>query len=36
MGSAVLWRFEIERIIASIDGIRDGTEGYPDLSEVVE
>ena len=29
-------RFEIEKIIASIDGIREGTEDYPDLSGVVE
>ena len=29
-------RFEIEKIIASIDGIREGTESYHDLSEVVE
>jgi len=36
MGDAVMKRFEIERIIASIDGIRDGTESFPDLSEVVK
>ena len=36
MGGAVMKRFEIEKIIASIDGIREGTESYPDLSEVVE
>ncbi len=29
-------RNEIKKIIASIDGIREGTESYPDLSEVVE
>ena len=36
MGNAVMQRFEIEKIIASIDGIREGTEDYPDLSGVVE
>ena len=29
-------QFEIKKIIASIDCIREGTESYPDLSEVVE
>ena len=29
-------RFEITKIIASIDGIREGTESFPDLSDVVE
>ena len=29
-------RFEIKKIIASIDGIREGTESYPVLSGVVE
>jgi len=36
MGDEVIKRFEIEKIIASIDGIREGTESFPDLSEVVE
>ena len=36
MGDEVIKRFEIEKIIASIDGIREGTESYPDLSDVVE
>jgi hypothetical protein len=29
-------RNEIKKIITSIDSIREGTESYPDLSEVVE
>ena len=29
-------RNEIEKIILSINGIREGTESFPDLSEVVE
>jgi len=33
MGDAVMKRFEIEKIIASIDGIREGTESFPDLSD---
>jgi len=36
MRDAVIKRFEIEKIIASINGIREGTEDYPDLSVVVE
>jgi len=36
MGDAVMNRFEKEKIIASIDGIREGTESYPDISGVVE
>ena len=36
MGDAVIKRNEIEKIIASIDGIREGTESFPALSEVVE
>ena len=36
MGDAVMKRNEIKKIIASIDGIREGTESFPDLSEVVE
>ena len=36
MGDEVMKRFEIEKIIASIDGIREGTESFPDLSGVVE
>ena len=34
-GGAVMKRFEKEKIIVSIDGIRKGTESFPDLSEVV-
>jgi len=36
MGDEVIKRFEIEKIIASIDGIREGTESFPDHSEIVE
>jgi len=36
MGDAVMKRSEIEKIIASIEGIREDTESFPDLSEVVE
>ena len=36
MRDAVIKRFEIEKIIASINGIWEGTEDYPDLSGVVE
>jgi len=36
MEDEVMKRNEIEKIIASIDGIREGTECFPDLSEVVE
>ena len=36
MGDAVMKRFEIKKIIASIEGIREGTESYLDLSEIVE
>ncbi|MBA1340973.1 MAG: hypothetical protein C5S40_02430 [ANME-2 cluster archaeon] len=36
MGDAVMKRFEIEKSIASIDSIRECTESFPDLSEVVE
>ena len=36
MGGAVMKRFEIKKIIASLDGIRQVTEDYPDLSGVVE
>ena len=36
MGGGVLKRDEIGKIVASIDGIREGTESFPDLSEVVE
>ena len=32
MGDAVMKRFEIKNIIQSIDGIREGTESFPDLS----
>ena len=36
MGDEVIKRFKIETIIASIDGIKEGTESFPDLSGVVE
>ena len=36
MGDAVMKRNEKEKIIASIDSIREGTESFPDLSGVVE
>ena len=36
MGDGVIKRFEMERIIARIESVREGTESYPDLSEVVE
>ena len=36
MGDVVIKRFEIEKIITSIDGIRERTESFPDLSGVVE
>ena len=36
MGDEVIKRFEKEKIIASIDCIREDTESFPDLSEVVE
>ena len=36
MGDVALKRDEIERIIARIESVREGTESYPDLSEVVE
>jgi hypothetical protein len=36
MGDAVIKRFKIETIIASIDGIKEGTKSFPDLSGVVE
>ena len=35
-GDEVIKRFKIKKIIASIESIREGTESYPDLSEVVE
>ena len=36
MGDVVMKRNEIKKIIASIDSIREGTESFPDLSEVVK
>jgi len=33
---AVIKRFEIKKIIASIDGIREETESFSDISGVVE
>ena len=36
VGDVVMKRFEIEKIIGSIDGIREGTESFPGLSDVVE
>ena len=36
MGDGVMKRDEKEKIIARIESVREGTESYPDLSEVVE
>ena len=36
MRDEVMKRNEINKIIVSIDGIRERTESFPDLSEVVE
>ena len=36
MGGEVMKRFEIEKIVARIESVREGTESFPDLSDVVE
>ena len=36
MGEGIVKRDEIERIIARIESVKEGTESFPDLSDVVQ